>query len=57
MENLQQFEQRLLDTCNKIAEMMYNESEKINGVSEISKQEAFEMAKKLTFKSLEAFYK
>ena len=48
--NEQTFENNLLETCNKVAHMMYTESQRINnGVSEISKEEAFEMAKKLTF--------
>ncbi len=55
MENKQQFEERILNTCNKVAAMMYEQSKKMNGgVSEITKEEAFNMAKKLTFKSFAA---
>ena len=46
------FEQSIFNTCEKVAKMVYEQSAKINnGVSEISKEEAWEMAKKIVFKS------
>ena len=46
----QQFEQSLLEKCNKVADMMYNKSKEMNnGVSEITREESFEMAKKMVF--------
>ena len=50
MMNKQQFEKSLLEKCNKVADMMYNKSKEMNnGVSEITREKSFEMAKKLVF--------
>jgi hypothetical protein len=55
MKSLEQFEQQLLETCNTVAELAYNTSAKLNnGVSEISREQAFEFAKSIVFKSYEA---
>ena len=52
MMNKQQFEKSMLEKCNKVADMMYNKSKEMNnGVSEITKEESFEMAKKLVFET------
>ena len=54
MENMtkQQFENNLQATANKVAEMIYNKSKEMNnGVSEITKEEAFRMATDLVLKS------
>lgn len=52
MTKAEQFESNILKCCNKVATMMYNESKRMNnGVSEVTKEECFNIAKRLTFKS------
>jgi len=48
-ETKKQFEERLLNTCNKVAAMIYEKSQTMP--EKITKQQAWEMAKTLTFKS------
>ena len=48
----ERFEANILNCCNKIANMIYNTNKEThNGISTVTKQECFDIAKRLIFKS------
>jgi len=48
-------EQNILNCCRKVASMMYNTNKEMNnGISTVTQEECFEIAKRLTFKSYAA---